>query len=382
MKRLCLACLTLLAACGDNKKALSPDGGGGGDAPVDAPPTPHAIIVAPSLNFGPPPGIMSELDVAAQRVTQNLFAGVVGDDPYLRAYNGMLYVVNRSDGNNVTIIDASTLQYVNQIATGASSNPQDVAVVGDKLYVPALGTAGVVVLSQSAGTMTSTIDLSGSNAANDPDGKPDCVSAFAVGTDVYVACDVYNETTFVPAPHGMLVVIDSTTDTVRTAVQLPAPNPQGELVQLPDMDLMIAAEPLDTGSDEMTGCIVRVTPGTTPSAVCQIENVAINGIVNHMALKPAPNPLLWISVEAFDFSGASLSTWNVLDASDLTNNISPSTETITDVAVCPDNTIIAADQNATLNGLRIYNGTTEVTTMPLPIGLPPGDGNGMVCYDR
>jgi hypothetical protein len=72
----------------------------------------------------------------------------------------------------------------------------------------------------------------------------------------------------------------------------------------------------------------------------------------------------------------------VLNASGLTNNVSPSTETITDVAVCPDNTIIAADQNATLNGLRIYTGTTELTTMPLPIGLAPGDGNGIVCYDR
>ncbi|HEX4452613.1 MAG TPA: hypothetical protein VH143_17165 [Kofleriaceae bacterium] len=381
MNRLLISCLVVLAACGDNKKSLAPDGGGSNVAPIDAPSTPHAIVVAPSADFVTPPGIMSELDVDSQHVTQNLFAGAVGADPFLRNYGGMLFVINRDGGDNITIVDAHTLAFVNQIATGTSSNPQDVAVIGDKVYVPALGTAGVVVLSQSAGAMTSTIDLSGSDAANDPDGKPDCVSAFAIGTDVYVACDVYDETTFVPAAHGMIVVIDSTTDTVRTAVQMPVPNPQNEFVQLPDQDLMISAEPLDSGSDEMKGCIVRVTPGTTPAAVCQIENTDINGIVDAMALKPAPNPLLWISVEAFDFSGASLSTWNVLNANDLTNNISPPTEMITDVTVCPDNTVIAADQTAALNGLRIYNGTTEVTTMPLPIGLPPGDGDGMVCYD-
>jgi hypothetical protein len=180
----------------------------------------------------------------------------------------------------------------------------------------------------------------------------------------------------------MLVVIDSTTDTVRTAVQLPVPNPQNEFVQLPDMDLMIAAEALDNGSDEMKGCVVRITPGTVPAAACQLLNTDLAGIVNHMALKPAPNPTLWLSVEAFDFSGASLTTWDVLNASAITNNVSPASETITDVTVCPDNTVIAADQNSMLNGLRIYNGTTEVTTMPLPIGLPPGDGNGLVCYDR
>ncbi len=378
MNRLVFACLALLAACGDNKKPLAPDGGGSNVGPIDAPSTPRAIVVAPPINFGPPPGIMSELDVASQRVTQNLFAGVVGDDPFLRTFDGMLYVINRNDGDNITIIDASTLAYVNQIATGTSSNPQDVAVVGDKLYVPALGTAGVVVLSQSAGTMTSTIDLNA--ATGETDGKPDCVSAFAVGTDVYVACDIYDETTFAPEGNGKLVVIDSTTDTVRTTVTMPVENPQGELTQLPDMDLMISAEALDNGSDEAKGCVVRVTPGTTPAAVCQIENTDLNGIVNHMALKPAPNPLLYISVEAFDFSGASLSTWGVT-ADTVVNSISPSTETITDVAACPDGSIIAADQNATLNGLRIYNGSAEVTTAPLPIGLPPGDGNGMVCYD-
>lgn len=256
------------ASCGDNKK-LAPADGSTTDAPADGPSTPRAVVVAPPLNFGPPPGIMSDLDVASLRVTQNIFAGVVGDDPYLRLYNGMLYVINRSDGDNVTIIDASSLTYVNQIATGTSSNPQDVAVVGDKLYVPALGTAGVVVLSQSAGTMTSTIDLNA--ATGETDGKPDCVSAFTIGTDVYVACDLLDDTNpnLPPKGNGKVVVIDSTTDTVRTTITLPVPNPQSEFEQLPDQDLMIAAQDF---SNATAGCIVRVTPGTTPMATCQINN--------------------------------------------------------------------------------------------------------------
>jgi hypothetical protein len=381
MKRLMFVALAVLAACGDNKKPLAAADAGGGSAGPDAPSTPHAIVVAPPLNFGPPPGIMSELDVASQRVTQDIFAGVVGDDPFLRMYGGMLYVINRSDGDNITIIDATTLTFVNQIATGAGSNPQDVAVVGDKLYVPALGTAGVVVLSQSGGTMTGTIDLSGSGAANDPDGKPDCVSAFAVGTDVYVACDVYDETTFVPEGNGKLVVIDSTSDTARTTITMPVPNPQNEFVQLPDMDLMISAESFaNNGSDEDKGCIVRIVPGTTPTAVCQIQNNDVDGVVNHMSLESTPKPVLWLAVEKYDFSGASLSTWDVLTAT-VANSISASTEMITDVAACPDGNVIAGDQTMNATGFRIFNGTTEVTTAALPFGLPPGDGNGMVCYD-
>ncbi len=376
--KLAFVCFVLAAAaCGDNKDRAA-DAGVTADAPADGPSTPRTVAVAPPVNFGPPPGIMSDLDVASLRVTQNIFAGVVGDDPYLRLYNGMLYVINRSDGDNVTIIDAASLTYVNQIATGPGSNPQDVAVVGDKLYVPALGTAGVVVLSQSAGTMTTTIDLNA--ATGETDGKPDCVSAFTVGTDVYVACDIYDETTFVPEGNGKIVVIDSTTDTVRTTITLNVPNPQNEFAQLPDGDLMIAAQEFTSATTESQGCIVRITPGTTPVATCQINNSDLNGLANHIALKPAPDPALWLAVASFDFSTGSLSSWNVVNAQ-LTNTISAASEMIKDVTACPDGTVIAADGTTTAPGFRVFSGTTETTTMALPFGLPPGDGNGMVCYD-
>ena len=65
-------------------------------------------------------------------------------------------------------------------------------MVGNKLYVPTFGTAGVVVMTAPAST-TTTIDLDG--ALGDPDGKPDCISAYAVGTDLYVACELLDDAT-------------------------------------------------------------------------------------------------------------------------------------------------------------------------------------------
>ena len=41
---------------------------------------------------------------------------------------------------------------VAQLGTGAGSNPQDVAMVGNTLYVPALGTAGVVAIVSASRT--------------------------------------------------------------------------------------------------------------------------------------------------------------------------------------------------------------------------------------
>ena len=375
MKRLFVLFVLVTTACGDNHPLATPDAGGSNAPPTDAPSTPRTVIAAPPANFTPP-GILSELDVASQRVTQNLVAGVVGGDPIAELRNGMLYIVNR-DVNNVTIIDASTLAYVNQIATGIGSNPQDVAVVGDKLYVPAMGTAGVVVLSQSTSTITKTIDLN--SAVGETDGKPNCVAAYTVGTDVYVACELLDDTMMdlPPKGDGQVAVIDSTTDTVRTTLALPAPNPQAEFTALPDGDLMIAAQSF---SDQADGCIVRITPGSTPVATCQIDNGALNGTSLHMALKPAPGPVLWLAVESFDGSTSTLSTWDVLDAT-VTNSLSAPGEVIQDVAACPDGSVVAADATMNATGFRVFSGTTELTTKPLPFGEPPGFGNGMVCYD-
>src|SRR5262249_23268783 len=78
MKSVCIfVSILALAACGDNKSKATPDGHGSTDAPTaDAQTTPRLIVVAPSADFKTPPGIMSELDLASQRVTKNLAAGV------------------------------------------------------------------------------------------------------------------------------------------------------------------------------------------------------------------------------------------------------------------------------------------------------------------
>src|SRR4051812_5023508 len=167
--------LTLdLAACGDNPAPAA-------DAPPAATP-PRAIVVAGDFKAGQP-GILSTLDPATREVKVGVGPALaVGNDPYLRHFGGELFIINRGE-NNITILDDQTLQLKEQIGTGAGSNPQDVAVVGTKLYVPTLGTKGVTVLTRGSNT-TTEIDLS----ADDPDHKPDCNSAYTVGTDVYVSC--------------------------------------------------------------------------------------------------------------------------------------------------------------------------------------------------
>jgi hypothetical protein len=380
MKKLLL--LTLLVACGDSNKQtpdapIGTDGPGSGDAPSQ--PIAQAAVVGADFSSGT--GVLSRLDVATLNMQQNVVAGAATSDPVIRQLGDNVYIVNRFVGENVTILDAKTLSLVGQHSTGAGSNPQDVAAVGDKLYIPAGGTAGVVVMTVPAGT-TTTIALDG--ALGDPDGKPDCVSAYAVGTDVYVACGLLDEN-FAPRGVGKVAVIDTTSDTVRTTFSLPETNPVGFFHQSPASstfggDLLISAVPsFDTFT---SGCLVRVTPGQTPTASCAtgLHNSDLGGFVNGIAF----GDKLWLSV-VVDMNFATAS--GQLRAVDLSTGALASTaasaanEQITDLAACPDGSVVAVDSTMNASGVRVFENGTETTTTALAIGLPPIFSSGIVCYD-
>lgn len=356
-----------LAGCGDNQTVTV-------ETPPDAAPSAHAVVVSGDFTPGSP-GVMSVLDVARQQVTQRVAPnGAVGDDPVMRQVGDELFVINRSDGNNVTILDAATFAVKEQLATGAGSNPYDVAVVGTKIYVPAFGTKGVIVLTRGSAT-TTTIDL----AQLDTDGKPDCVAATAIGSDVYVACERLDQN-FKPRGPGKIAVIDSATDTVRTTVTMANANPIGTFARLPDDgDLVIPTAP-DIVGDATKGCVEKITPGATPAANgCLVQNLDLGGFANRVEVQDAFGVrIAWIAtskfpagyIEAFDLQ--TLCLWSA--------PITPDQQTIVDVAVCPTGELVVADSTSGKAGLRLYNGAAELTPGALDIGMTPASSHGLACY--
>jgi hypothetical protein len=342
------------------------DAGVGDDSGGSASAAPLYKAVVLGADFSSGTGIVSRLDLATLSMQTNAIAGVATSDPVIRHLGDKLYIVNRFVGENVTILDAKTLSPVDQISTGANSNPQDVAVVGDKLYVPAFGGAGVVT-GKIGDTDATMIDLNA--AVGSSDGKPDCVGVAAVDTDIYVTCE--NLVSFAPASVGKLVVIDSTTDTIRTHIDLPVQNPQNLIAEMPDHTLVVSSY------DKAAGCTMQITPGATPTATCLVSNsqLAQNGAEpTHIAVQGGK---IWFAATT-DYVDGGLRSYDTA-TSMMGAMVAPASENIRDIAVCPDGKLVVAD-TAGSGGLRVYNNGAELTTAAIAIGLPPGFGNNLVCY--
>src|SRR5262249_9445303 len=132
------------------------------------------------------------------------------------------------------------------------------------------------------------------------DGMPDCVSAYAVGTKVYVACGLLDS--FAAVENGVIAVIDSTTDTLLTSVTMNFKNPYGFFVQTPASstylgDLLIPTVP--SCSDYGTGCIERVSTGATTTVACGPTNSELAGFANKLAVGDAN---LYVAVDTYDAS--------------------------------------------------------------------------------
>ncbi|MGE0547693.1 MAG: YncE family protein [Kofleriaceae bacterium] len=371
----------LLAACDYKPNYTKPDAFIDYQAAPDAMTVmSRAVVVAGDFNPGHP-GVLSALDVTTKTMNANLApAQSIGSDPVVRRIGGELFVINRADGNNVTILDAGTFQLVEQMGTGASSNPQDVAIVSDKLYVAAFGTRGILELTRGS-TETVEIDLS----ADDPDGKPNCNSIYRSGDKLYVSCELLDDTQqfLPPRGNGKVYVVDPATRSIEHSITLSTVNPFGMFEELPLASpypghLVIPTVSFADGS----GCVERIVTGEAPAAAgCVITNAQLGGFVSRVAPQVVPGAvLLRMAVPAPDFIHANLRTYD-LNASTLwTQAMTPQTQVIGDLAPCPTGELVVSDTSPGAAGLRVYRGTAEQTANALPVGLVPWSSHGLVCY--
>ncbi len=358
-----LLLLSGLAACGDDALPPEPE--------MPAPELPRAVVVSGDFDAT---GVLSVVDVTAGTIRTNVIARAVGADPVLRHFGDELFIVNRfgPTGSSVTVLDDETLQVKHQLSTGASSNPQDVAVLGDLLYLPALDTKGVVVLQRNG--VRTLLDLS----ELDPDGKPDCNSIYAIGGKLVITCGVLE--LFAATRDAKLVIYDPA-DGSKVITTLAARNPVGFLQPTPAASVFGGALLVATADygDPTAQCVLAIDP-KNGSSRCVIQNAALGGIANHFEAD-AESGVLYITptyYEGFELRGQ-------LRTVDLTSGAvaasqSAATQAISDLAVCPDGSVVAIEATFGAGGVRLYKAGVERTAAPLSIGLPPVSQNAVVCY--
>lgn len=351
-------------------------------APPDAPPAPiHALALATDYTN---PGKIAELDVRAGTINTSFAAqaGIpaIGSDPLLRRLGTEVFVIGRLGAETIQILGGTPLALTDTFTLPAGSNIQDVAAAGTKLYVPAYGSTGVIVIDRVT-RMTKTIPLL---QTEDPDHHPNCGSAFYTGSRVYVACGLLNDATFVARGPGKIVVIDPFNDTVIRTIDLPYVNPIGLLEPtIPDAPmtgaLTIGTAPSFT--DFTSGCLVKLDLTTTPEpASCLVTNQALGGVASQAQTAPDRRHV-WIASVLLANGGPDI--YGRLVAYDLAGNqlATPASEPgwpIVDVAACADDYVVATERGTSEHGARIYHASTGGALLEL--GAPAVAGGGVVCY--
>lgn len=295
----------------------------------------------------------------------------LGADPVARVFGRRVYVVNRFGSDNVQVLDAAEgFRTIVQCSTGNGSNPQDIAFrSGLQAYVPLLARPWLLRVNPHPAQdcrdfIQGRIDLS---AFADADGSPEANQAAVVGNRLFVTLERLEN--FAPVRKGMLVVVDTTDDTLIAAVELTARNPFGMTKGLTVRgDYLYVSLVGQFGVAD--GGIEAVHVGTLQSAGLVLTEQELGGDVTDFVL--VDDNTGYAIVSAPDFSTSlvrfRLQTREVVP-------VLPSSEGFSDIELSPRGHVFLADRNLRRPGVRIFAASdgAELTAAPLFTGLPPFD---------
>ncbi len=386
MKYTYIFCLiTLLAStagCGDDFSAtgLVPDAAP--NTEVDAQVESFSTALAVAGVWGQP-GIASTIVTNSNEVVQNVLPGAVSGDVTLRALDDYYVILNRSD-DNIVVVNKTDLTLVAQVSTGAGSNPHDVAVSEDFLYVAMYGGVGVAVIDRANinGGVIQTIDLSSFDTA---DGIPDCETLVYSAGKLFVACQLLEN--FSSVQNGIMVVVDTQTNQSIQSYSLPTKNPFGMMHLVKSGayagELLVSGSPFD-GS---VGCVARFPTQADPpscyenscgSEWCLVTNDELGGFATKVQVMSDDS--IWLAVNGgWSPEGFPLGTLHKYDPvnKSVSAPLSSAGQQPIDFAECSNGDIVVADRAN--DGVYVFDlDLSNVDKTAIAIGnLPTTDG--IVC---
>ena len=143
-------------------------------------------------------GALATFDTESSTLTENISS--ISGDPALVMDGGWLWQLNRYQYDTLRKYDPENLQVpvaeVSLASAVGSSNPHDVAICSDQLFVSLYGENRIPILDQASLEQLNEIDIS---EWADADGIPEASSMVVVGDQLYVALQRLDRNTgFIP----------------------------------------------------------------------------------------------------------------------------------------------------------------------------------------
>lgn len=317
-------------------------------------------------------GSLSVVDLDTRAVSQDVEPA--GPDAVMRWYGGRLYIVNRFGGDNVQVVDGTTLNTTHQISTGNGSNPQDICFVSPtKAYVTRYALTDLLIVNPVTGSSPGVISLA---AFADADGVPEMARMVRVDKYLFVAIQRLDRNNFFsPTDSSLVAVIDTDTDTV---VDCDPVAPGVQAIHLTAKNPVSAFEFDRTTSRLLIGCVGFF--GSLDGGIEWIDpvnRVSLGLAVTEATLGGDMGDIVWGSAARSHaiVSDASFNTvlvaWNAA-GQNLGTVYSPGGFSLNDAAQNDRGELYVCNNNLLDPGLHVFsvaNGTHLAG--PLDCGLPP-----------
>jgi hypothetical protein len=320
-------------------------------------------------------GSLADITFGPPRVATSNVASI-SSDPALRWYDGLVYVINGFNHDNIQVLDpANDFNVARQFSVGNGSNPHDIEFVSPvKAYVTRYELDDLLIVNPMTGAPLDSISLA---PFADADGIPEMDHLALRHGRLFVTLQrLDRNNSFQPAGGSQIVVIDVNTDaivdvdTVTPGIQgllLPAQNPFTELIVDPAGRLVVgcvgALGPLD-------GRVVRIDP-VTLAVTTEITETALGGDINDVAILDAEDGFVVVSDASFNTSLKSYRR----DLGTAQSLLTTSGFLLADIELNDRDELWLCDRSLGNPGVRIFDAVTrmQLTSSPIGTGLPPVD---------
>lgn len=319
-------------------------------------------------------GSLSTVNLVTRAVSQDVEPA--GSDATFRWFQGNLYIVNRFGGDNVQVVDGTTLNTVHQWSTGNGSNPQDICFVSPtKAYVTRYESGDLLILNPQTGASPGVIHL---GAFADADGIPEMAHMIRVERYVFVALERLSRPSYQPTDSSLVAVIDSQTDTV---VDVDPVAPGVQAILLTGKNPITQFEFDRTSSRLLIGCVGAfgvldggiewIDPVNFRSLGFAVTESALGGELADITWWRSDHSYAIVSDPAFN---TLLVSWSAASGQKLGTVFAPGGFSLTDSGVNDRDELYVCANDLFNPGLHVFAaGTDAHLAGPLDCGLPPHD---------